>query len=149
MKDNKEDNNLIKSYKLLAIWFLLFFIFAGVFSALLIILDLNLSPKVTTLIWLCCTNLFLISFFFMVYKTERVYYINYIPYKMAQEATKEERKAFAYKHLKVFSIATIISIIYLIISLVFQYSIGVDVGVWTVIIIISAIKTIPFRLKNK
>lgn len=149
MNKNKDKENLEKSYKLLVVWFLSLFIFAGLFSALLIRLDLNLSSKVTSLFWLYSINIFFISLFLMIYKTERVYYINYITYKEAQEATKEERRTFAYKHLRVFCIATIVFVIYSIISLIFQYPTGVDVGVFIVIIVISAIRTVPFRLKEK
>ncbi len=149
MNNNKDKEKLEKSYKLLVFWFLSLFIFGGLFNALLIRLDLNLSSKVTTLFWLYFTNLFFISLFLIIYKTERVYYINYITHTEAQEATKEERRTFAYKHLVVFCIATIVFTIYSIISLIFQYPTGVDIGVFTVIIIISAIRTVPFRLKEK
>ncbi|ABR47597.1 hypothetical protein Amet_1397 [Alkaliphilus metalliredigens QYMF] len=146
---NNDKKHLGKSYKLLVVWFISLFIFAGIFSALLTRIDLNLSSKATTLFWLYFMNLFIISLFLMIYKTERVYYINYITHKEAQEATKEERRTFAYKHLIVFCMATIVFIIYSIISLIFKYPTGVDVGAFTVIIIISAIRTIPFRLKEK
>lgn len=146
---NNDKNNLEKSYKLLVVWFISLFIFVGLFSELLTKIDLDLSPKVTTLFLLYFMYLFFISLFLMIYKTERVYYINYITYREAKEATAEERRAFAYKHLIVFCIATIVFIIYSIISLLFQYPTGVDIGVFTVIIIISAIRTIPFRLKEK
>jgi len=147
--DNNDNKNLEKSYKLLVVWFISLFIFVGLFSALLIKINLNLSSKVITLLWLYFMNLFFISLFLMIYKTERVYYINYITHKEAQEATKEERRKFAYKHLIVFCIATIVFIIYSIISLIFRYPTGMDVGVFTIIIIISAIRTVPFRLKGK
>ncbi|MCC5910885.1 MAG: hypothetical protein JJT76_10660 [Clostridiaceae bacterium] len=149
MNKNKDKGNLEKSYKLLVFWFLSLFVFAGLFNVLLIRLDLDLSSKVTTLLWLYFIHLFFISLFLMVHKTERVYYINYITYKEAQEATKEERRTFAYKHLIVFCIAAISFIIYSIISLIGQYPTGVDIGVFIVITIISAIRTVPFRLKEK
>lgn len=146
---NNDKKVLEKSYKLLVVWFISLFIFAGIFSALLTRIDLNISSKVTTLFWLHFMNLFFISLFLMIYKTERVYYINYITHKEAQEATKEERRTFAYKYLIVFCIATIVFIIYSIISFIFHFPTGVDIGVFIVIIIISAIRTVPFRLKEK
>lgn len=148
MKENEDKKELIKSYKLLALWFALFFIFASIFITLLIIVDLNVSIKVITLFWLYFTNLFLISLFLMIYKTERVYYINYITFKEAKEATSEERRAFVYSHLKVFSIATLVFIIYSIISFIFQYHTWMDIAAWSAILIISAIRTIPFKLKG-
>jgi len=149
LKKNNDRKNLVKSYKLLVVWILSLFIFGGLFSALLISFDLNLSSKVTTLLWLNFVNLFIISLFLMIYQTERVYYINYITHKEVQEATQEERKTFVFKHLIVFGIATIVFIIYSIISLVFRYPIGLNLGAFIVIIIISAIKTVPFKLKQK
>lgn len=146
---NNDKKNFEKSYKLLIVWFISLFIFTGIFNALLVKIDLNHNSKVTTLFLLSFINLFLISLFLMIYKTERVYYINYITYKEAKEATKEERRTFAYKHLRVFCIATIVFIIYSVTSLILQFPTGVDVGMFLVIIIISAIRTAPFRLKEK
>ncbi|SCY56060.1 hypothetical protein [Alkaliphilus peptidifermentans] len=145
---NKDNENLVKSYRLLTVWLLSLFILAGIFSVLLIRLDLNLSSKVTTLFWLCFVSFYFISLLLMIYKTERVYYINYITHKEAQQATKEERRAFAYKHLIVFCIATFIFVIYSIVSLIFQYPAAVDFAVFIVIIIVSALRTVPFKLKE-
>ncbi len=74
---------------------------------------------------------------------------NYIPYKLAQKATSEERRNYAYKHLRVFSTAFIIFMIYSSASLLFRFPSGVDVGVFVVILIISALRTIPFRIDSK
>ncbi|AKL94730.1 hypothetical protein CACET_c12650 [Clostridium aceticum] len=149
MQQNKDNKNLEKSYKLLVGWILSLLVITGLFSVLQIRLNLNLSSKVVTFFCFYFIHLYIISLFLMIYKTERVYYINYVTYKEAQEATREERRAFAYKHLRVFCIATIIFIIYSIISLIFEYLIIVDIGVFTMITIISAIRTVPFRLKEK
>lgn len=146
MKDIKDKDVLVKSYKLLVLWFLLLFVIAGLSLALLAKLDL--SSKVISLMMYGFINLFLVSLFLMIYKTERVYYINYITHKEAQDATPEERRAFAYKHLRVFGISTIIYIAYSFFSLRLNYPTVMDILVFAVVIIISAIRTIPFKLKK-
>ncbi|MBN2794291.1 MAG: hypothetical protein JXR88_02710 [Clostridia bacterium] len=138
---------LIKSYKLLIVWFI-GFIVGTVFLSYVMSL-LKISGDYLALIWLNLTNLFVISLFQMIYKTERVYYINYVTYKEACEATREERKAFAYKHINVFSKASLIFLIYSAISLIVKINIGINIGVYTVLIVVAAIRTVPFRLKEK
>jgi L-asparagine transporter-like permease len=149
MKELEENNKLKKSYDLLLICFLSLFILAGLFSLLPSRLNINLSSKGFTIIWLYFLNLFFVSVLFMIYRTERVYYINYISYKEALDATKEERKAFAYKHLRIFCIASIAFILYTIISIQYQFSNGMDIAVFVFIIVIAALITIPIRLKER
>ncbi len=147
MNDGK--NDLTKSYKLLALWLILYVVIAVLFAILLVLIDVNISSKALTIFWFYFTSIFLISFHFMIYKTERIYYINYISYKEAREATSEERRDFAYRHLVIFCIATIIFITYSIFSFIFRLPTAMDIGAWAIIIIFSAIRTIPIKLKEK
>ena len=142
-------NKLKKSYKLLVVWFLSLLIFAIIYGELVLWADLDLSLKKSALLSLNLTSIFIVSLFVMIYKTERVYYINYITYTEALESTKEERRNFAYKHLRLFCIATITFIFYTIISLGFQFLMFVDIGVYLLTFIITAIKTVPYKLKEK
>ncbi|NBG88228.1 hypothetical protein [Isachenkonia alkalipeptolytica] len=145
---NDDKHQLEKSYKLLILWLVSLFIFAGLFNTLLTRIGFQLSSKMTTIFWLYFTNLYFISILGMIYKTERVYYINYITYKEARDATGEERRAFAYKHLRVFIVAAIAFLFYSIPSLILQFPRGLDIGVFMGIMIVVAIRTVPFKLKE-
>jgi|GEM_PF-7010358 len=149
MDNNTNKGFLKKSYKPLFIWFLLLASFAILYNFVLNTLSIALSSKATSLLWLCFVNLMLVSLFLIIYKTERVYYINYVTYKEALEASGEERKAFAYKHLVIFGRAAAMYWVYSAISLILTFPLALDIGVFLVIIIVSAIRTISIRLNKK
>ncbi|NLY77984.1 MAG: hypothetical protein GX080_07890 [Tissierellia bacterium] len=145
---NRAEKDLEKSYRLLGFWLLIYLLSAVLFGVLPSILDLEINSKLASLLWFNFTNLYLTSLFFMILKTERVYYINYITYKEAKEMSSKERKNFAYKHLKVFAIATIIYIIYSIFSCIYNYTTVIDIAAWIGILIITIIRIILIMLKK-
>lgn len=141
-------NELKKSYKLLVVWFAAYIAMAILFS--LIFSDfVFLDQKMTNMLWLLYVYGFIISLLIMILKTERVYYINYISFKEAQDATSEERKEFALKHIKTLSVGLTVFLIYCVASLTLKWHSSLDVLVFSSTVIIAGLRTIPYRLKKK
>ncbi len=138
----------VKSYKLLVLWLLGMFAFAPLFSIFLGPLETLLGERAMTLLWLNFFNLYLVSLFVMITKTQRVYYINYVTYKEAVAATEEERLRFAKKHLWMFIRAAGIFALYAGVSLLMNGRLMLDIAVYTIIIIVAAVRTIGFKLQQ-
>lgn len=136
-------DDLKKGYKPLIIMFAALFLFPYGFSFL--------SDKVKLLVFLL-TNFFflwLIGLFILIHKTERVYYITGISFKQAKEATSLERQTYALRHFKVFTWAGIIYLLYSFLSYLAQISFAVDILIFSLLIIVGAIKTVPLKLIEK
>lgn len=136
----------VKAYGMLGLWFLVFFVCGGIFSIAASRWGEELGVKLITLLWLNLVNLLLAGLFYMILKTQRVYYINYVSYKEAVAATEEERIRFAGQHLKTFLKATGLFAIYTAVSLWFKVGLVLDVGIYMLILIAAALGTIPFKL---
>lgn len=135
-----------KSYKLFIIWMIGFM---GFMVAEAIICKIYFpeaeSGNIAKIILLGCL-LAILVLFFIIYKTENIYWINGISYEDAKISTSEKRKKFAMRILKIFFKATIIFSGYCLLSSIINTSIVIDTIIFIVIIIVAAIKTIPIKL---
>ena len=132
---------LKKSYKLFVIWLICFLI---LMFGVCFIPGLD-SVIMTRLVFNLC-SWSIVSLCYMIYKTEYVYWFNGTTYEQAVKAGEERRKDFALKHLKRFYY---FAIIYLLLSLIFHLyhvKFWVDIYLFTVGIIITAISTIKIKL---
>lgn len=140
------DQNLKKSYRLFIVFFLLFLL--GSIAMGIVIDRLNISSHLEMLIWLNICNVFLCLLLYIIYKTERIYYINFVTYKEANAASSRTRRDFAYKHLSVFMKFSILFICYSLLSYVLELNLVIDVLVYTLAIIFAAVKTITIKLEG-
>ena len=87
--------------------------------------------------------------FLMVYLGEYVYWINGGPdFERAKKAGSAKRKAYALKHLKLVAKASVIALIYLVISGILQFNAGMDFVVVLGLILLSAIKTMGIKFED-
>ncbi len=135
-----------KSYKLFMLWivFLFIILFGGGYLTEEYFPNTSISFSVKFEIILL--NVALIFLFYIMYKTERIYWINGMSYEKAKSMTSEQRKKYALEHLKLFFKGTIISFVYCIISYFLKISTIIDILVMTSIIIISAIRSISIKV---
>lgn len=140
------EQNLKKSYRLFIVFLLLFLL--GAIGMGIIVNKLTISSHLEVLIWLNICNVFLCLLFYIIYKTERIYYINFVTYKEANAASSHARRDFAYKHLSVFIKFSILFIFYSLVSYVIELNLVIDVLVYTIAIIFAAVKTIPIKLEG-
>lgn len=135
-----------KSYKLLIMWIIGFL---GLMIAGTIVPKIYFSKvtiEVMMKIMLMLVLLALLTLFYIIYKTENIYWINGTSYDEAKFATSERRKKFAVRHLKPFLKATAIYGVYCIIGIIINTSEWIDITTFILIIIIAAVKTIPIKL---
>ena len=85
----------------------------------------------------------------IIYIGEYVYWINGGPnYKEAKLAGSEKRKEYAKAHLDIFLKMMLMSFLYGILSLLFKFSIWVDILLISLIVIIAAFLTIPIKFNK-
>lgn len=101
------------------------------------------SAKVTGVV----TLMMLCILFVVIYKTEKIYWINGISYKEALKATSTQRKIFAKRHLERFLLATAVYVIYCSLSLIMVTNIVSDTCVLVFAILVAALSTIPIKLQ--
>ncbi|MEG2038991.1 MAG: hypothetical protein RRZ73_04605 [Oscillospiraceae bacterium] len=132
-----------QSYKLFVAWLAGFCVLVMLPA---LIPEKYISEDIIGKIVLAISMLAVLLLFYIVYKTERVYWINGTSYKDAAAATSEQRKAFAMKHLKMFCTATIIYLIYTVIAYAVKTNLLLDSMVFSAVTIIAAVKTISIKL---
>lgn len=121
-------------------------------------------------VWLVCFMLFMVACMFlpeavmlrgvmqlcslgicaligMIYGNEKVYWINGVTYEEAMQATREQRKAFAWRHLKVFLWFAVPYFLFSCLSYVLGWNEWIDFAVGFVGMVAAAIATIGIRLK--
>ncbi|WP_425449318.1 hypothetical protein [Dethiothermospora halolimnae] len=133
-----------KSYMFFIIWLIGFFIIL-ITAGLFIEKNFEHAELSTGKILLLLTLILLNILFYIIYKTEKVYWINGTSYKEAKAATSKRRKVFAIKHLKSFFVASCIYLIYCIFSFAIN-SLMIDSLVFTIVLIVAAISTIRYKL---
>ena len=136
----------VKGFGMLGLWFLVFFVCVGIFSIATPRWGEVLGVKAVTLVWLNLVNLLLAGLFYMILKTQRVYYINYVSYKEAVAATEEEHLRFASQHLRTFLQATGLFALYSVVSWGLKAGLVLDIALYMLILIGAALRTIPFKL---
>lgn len=87
--------------------------------------------------------------FLVVYLGEYVYWINGGPdFERAKKAGSAKRKAYAMAHLEIVVKASIIALIYLICSGIFQFNVGMDFVVVLGLVLLSAIRTMKIKFED-
>lgn len=141
-----EDEYEAKSYKLLLLWFIGFFVSIIAFPYLLQKNHVKIEEAIAVRISILLVLLALLLLFWIIYKTERIYWINGVSYKEAKVATSERRKAYALGHLNIFLKATVTFGVYCVIATTLDVHTGIDIAVFIIVIIVSVFKTFPIKL---
>lgn len=132
-----------KSYKLLCL------LFGGFVVSLvlwvMVASRLSLGTAATRGIGLLLV-IFMPTLMYVIYKTERIYWINSVTYEEARAATSEQRKKFALSHLKIFATVGIICVAVSIICSFASINGIVDFIFCILMVPVAAIRTIPIKL---
>ena len=92
------------------------------------------------------TSLAITGMMLMIYISEQVYWINGVTYEQAVEAGSGRRKLFARRHLVRFGICTAIYLLFAIVGQIIGIPFWIDIIVFTVSVIATAVSTINIRL---
>ena len=129
-----------KSYKLFILWIVLLFVL--LYSVVFLDISDSLSIKFEIMV----LNIALLILFIIIYKTESIYWINGVSYKEAKAMTSEQRKYYAMEHLKLFLKGALVTLIYCVLSYFLKISMFIDIIVATIILIITAIRSISIKV---
>ena len=83
---------------------------------------------------------------YMIYRTEYVYWDNGTTYEEAVAAGSDRRKAFAKKHLDRFTACAAVCLMYSAAAQAMGWPFWIDIIVFCVVLIASAISTMKFKL---
>ena len=136
----------IKTYKPLAIWL-------GVFAAVIIALPLALFASipggVLTSAMLACLYLGLLALFILIHQGGYVYWISGGPsFEEARDAGEENRRAYAWEHLKRFMLTGAALMPYLVLSSVFAWPAWINIVVTGAALIAASMSTVNIRFES-
>lgn len=132
-----------KSYKLLTL-FMVGFV-ASLILLVMVASKLSLGTAAMRGVSLLLV-IFMPILMYVIYKTERIYWINGVTYEEAKSATSEQRRKYAMAHLKIFTITGIICVTFSIICLLANINSFVDFIFCILMVPVAGIRTIPIKL---
>ena len=86
------------------------------------------------------------SMAFIIWKTEYVYWYNGTSFEEAKAADSERRKAFAWKHLRVFGLYALGTTVIVVLMHLLGWSAWIDFTAATIGLVVAACMTVPFKL---
>ena len=132
-----------KSYKGL-VFFLIGYMAAMFLPIFLPIDDYRLITRIVLNI--CSGGIVILCW--MMYRNERIYWINGISFEKAKHATSDQRKEYALWYLRHFGNAALIFLIFSVAAQYLHLSIILDTLVVTALLIVVAVKSIKVKLEN-
>lgn len=132
---------LKKSYKGLIVWIIC--LLGGCFGIAFVgITDSNLITRlVMNIITICMAVLT-----YMIYRNGYIYWYNSVTYEAAAKVSEERRKAYAYKHWKLFGTFALVYLLFSVVMQILQVGFWVDLLVGTFGLCVVAARTIWFKL---
>lgn len=131
---------LNKSYWGVVIWMIGFM--AGMLAlAFLPIEDPHLAARVYDVA--CAAGIEVLMF--MIYKTEKIFWINGVSYQEALEAGSDRRRAYALKYVKRFGILTVGTLLFSLLAQLLRLNILIDILVFVAGIMVCAFSTMKWK----
>ncbi|MDE7284782.1 MAG: helix-turn-helix domain-containing protein [Lachnospiraceae bacterium] len=138
-----KENEYVETYKPFIGWIISFVVMALFFAFRWNSLG---NDKILSKVFVIVVMTFIDVLFSIIFKGEYVYWIVYGPnFETAKNSDSQRRKTYAWKYLRIFLVASIILLIYLLGSIYFDLSASYDFIVCLVIIIAAALTTVPIK----
>lgn len=115
---------LKKSYRELILWVIGFTVLMTA-AAFLPVRDAGLLVRIDNN--LCMIGVVLLML--LIWKTEKVFWINGISFEEAVTAGSGRRRAFAWKHVKLFGVVAILYLLFSLIAQLLHFSFWIDIAV--------------------
>ena len=106
------------------------------------------DPRLLTRIVLNICTIGIAILCWMMYRNEKIYWINGISFEQAKRATSSQRKEYALWYLRKFGNAALIFLIFSIPAQYFHLSIVLDTIVMTALLVAVAIKSLNVKLES-
>lgn len=138
-----KENEYVQTYKPLIGWIVSFVLMALFFG---FGWDSLGEARILSKIFIIVVMTYVDVLFTIVYKEEYVYWITYGPeFETAKNSDSQRRKAYAWKYLRTFLVASLILMIYLFGSTMFSLSASCDFIIFLVIGIAAGLATVPIK----
>lgn len=135
-----------KTYKPFIAWIILFFV---VLLAVGILPAPFVSGKILLWLIMAAMMLMLDALMLLIWHGEYVYWINGGPtFEQARDAGSRARKAYALAHLRAFLWATLVSLLLLTLSPLFDWPVWADITGTCAVLIIAALSTIRIKFQK-
>ncbi len=85
--------------------------------------------------------------YFIILKSERIYYIYGVKYERAKVIGSQRRKVFAHEHLRVFSFATLLYAMIGALSTIFAWPFTTDLALFLLIYGIAVVRSSKLKIK--
>ncbi len=121
---------------------------AGFFFANIILLPFVLSgmpERYQTYISLSVTLICLDILLYIIYATEKVYWINGLSFEDAKKMTSQARRTYAAEHLRRFVNASLVWLLYGAVKVLFSIGLWWDILVFLILVITTAVSTIGIK----
>ena len=132
---------LKKSYKGFAIWMICFL--AACFASAFLKVE-DVAIVIRYIMNVMTVGMAILTY--MIYRNGYVYWYTGITYEEAAAVSEERRKAYAWRHFKLFGIFALVYLVFTILLHLLQVSFWVDLLVGTIALIVVAVRTICFKL---
>ena len=132
---------LKKSYTGFVVW-LIGFVVLIMLPSFLPTEDIGLIVRLIDIIMTISLEILML----IIYKTEKVFWINGVSYEAAVEAGSDRRRAYALRYVKRFGIFAATFLLYSVIAQVLRLPFGIDIAAVTVGIVVCAFSTMQFKL---
>ena len=136
-----------KSYRGL-IWWIAGYTVAMFLPVLLVIFLPEIDGDPVTRLTLNIVMLGIVVMARMMYRNERIYWINGISYERAKAASSEQRKEYAMWYVTHFGRAAVIYLLYSVAAQFLHGPILIDALLITILLVVVAVKSVKVKLEN-
>ena len=92
------------------------------------------------------TSVSIVILLYVIFRTEKIFWFSGMTYEEAVQAGSLRRKTFAFRHLRVYGIFTVVFLLFSVIMQLFHISIWVDTVVFTAGLLFVAFFTMRIKL---
>ncbi len=100
--------------------------------------------------WMCfATAVFVFALIFYIYKSEKLYLFSGVTYEQAARLSSEQRRNYAYLHVKKFLPATVILIAYSVLAFIAKLPDALSIVILCLVLVAAAFSTMKIKIDNE
>lgn len=98
--------------------------------------------------WMCfATAVFVFALIFYIYKSEKLYLFSGVTYEQAARLSSEQRRNYAYLHVKKFLPATVILIAYSVLAFIAKLPDALSIVILCLVLVATAFSTMKIKIE--
>ena len=100
--------------------------------------------------WMCfATAVFVFVMIFYIYKSEKLYLFSGVTYEQAAKLSPEQRRNYAYLHVKKFLPATVILIAYSVLAYIAKLPDALSIVILCIVLVAAAFSTMKIKMDKE